>query len=109
MQSVFPRRRLTRPASPSPKDDGFGKSGRRALWIDDLDVHADLERARGRYGRSVGQQNLQWPGQTVFLGSGPTSGSALEPMSDGELATLWLYAHGDTLTPLATLEVHGQH
>jgi len=54
-----------------------------------------------------GRQNLQSPGQTLFLGSGPTSGSAPEPMSVGEVATLWLYAHGDTTTPLATLQITG--
>ena len=54
-----------------------------------------------------GRQNLQWPGQTIFLGTGPTSGTAPEPMSVGEVATLWLYAHGDTTTPLATLQMTG--
>lgn len=56
-----------------------------------------------------GQQNLQSPGQKLFLGSGPSSGTAPEPMSVGEVATLWLYAHGDTTTPLATLQMTGQH
>jgi hypothetical protein len=56
-----------------------------------------------------GEQNLQSPGRKLFLGSGPTSGTALEPMSVGEVATLWLYAHGDTTTPLATLHITGQH
>ena len=56
-----------------------------------------------------GEQNLQNPGQTLFLGTGPASGSALEPMSVGEVAWLWLYAHGDTSKPIATLQVTGQH
>jgi len=56
-----------------------------------------------------GRQNLQSPGQTIFLGSGPTAGTAPEPMSVGEVATLWLYAHGDTSTPLAILNISGQH
>lgn len=56
-----------------------------------------------------GRQNLQSPGQMIFLGSGPSSGTAAEPMSVGEVATLWLYAHGDTTTPLATLHITGQH
>jgi hypothetical protein len=56
-----------------------------------------------------GEQNLQSPGQKLFLGSGPSSGTALEPMSVGEIATLWLYAHGDTTTPLAILHLTGQH
>jgi hypothetical protein len=53
-------------------------------------------------GRGLGRQK-------IFLGSGPESGSAEEPMSVGEAATLWIYAHGDTTTPLATLEISGQH
>jgi hypothetical protein len=56
-----------------------------------------------------GVQNLQSPGRVLFLGSGPTSGTAAEPMSVGEVATLWLYKHGDTTTPLATLHVTGRH
>jgi hypothetical protein len=56
-----------------------------------------------------GVQNLQSPGQVLFLGSGPSSGTAPEPMSVGEVATLWLYNHGDTTTPLVTLHVTGQH
>lgn len=56
-----------------------------------------------------GQQNLQSPGQTQFLGSGPGSGTASEPMTVGETATLWLYAHGDSATPLATLQISGTH
>jgi hypothetical protein len=56
-----------------------------------------------------GVQNLQNPGQVLFLGSGPASGTAPEPMSVGEVATLWLYKSGDTTTPLATLHVTGQH
>ena len=54
-----------------------------------------------------GRQNLQSPGQTIFLGTGPTSGTAPEPMSVGEVATLWLYVWGDTTRPLATLQITG--
>jgi len=56
-----------------------------------------------------GVQNLQSPGQVLFLGSGPPSGTTSAPMSVGEIATLWLYNHGDTTTPLVTLHVTGQH
>jgi len=54
-----------------------------------------------------GRQNLQSPGQTIFLGTGPTNGTAPEPMSVGEIATLWLYVSGDTTRPLATLQITG--
>ena len=57
----------------------------------------------------LGQQNLQNPGEVLFLGSGPNHGSAPEPMSVGEVATLWLYNHGDRTTPIATLRVTGRH
>jgi len=30
-------------------------------------------------------------------------------MSVGEVAWLWLYAHGDTSKPIATLQVTGRH
>jgi hypothetical protein len=30
-------------------------------------------------------------------------------MSVGEVATLWLYAHGDRSTPLAILNISGRH
>jgi hypothetical protein len=56
-----------------------------------------------------GEQNLQNANQKLLLGTAGPSGSALEPMSVGELATLWLYAHGDTTTPLAILNMTGQH
>ncbi len=56
-----------------------------------------------------GVQNLQSPGQKLFLGSGPPSGSAQEPMSVGEVATLYLYMTGTTSDALATLQVTGQH
>ena len=56
-----------------------------------------------------GVQNLESPGQDIFLGSGPTSGSALEPISVGEVATLTLYKHGGKSTLLATLHITGQH
>ncbi|HEX3761368.1 MAG TPA: hypothetical protein VHW23_21880 [Kofleriaceae bacterium] len=60
-------------------------------------------------GSKYGEQNLENPGQTLFLGTGPASGSAPEPMSVGEVAWLWLYAHGDTSKPIATLQVTGRH
>jgi hypothetical protein len=55
-----------------------------------------------------GVQNLENPGQWLFLGSGPNSGSAPEPITIGEIATLKLYPHGNTTVlpsgpPLATL------
>jgi hypothetical protein len=56
-----------------------------------------------------GEQNLQNPGQIVFLGSGPSSGSASEPISVGEVATLWLYQHNEPVEPLATLTISGRH
>lgn len=56
-----------------------------------------------------GEQNLQNPGQTLFLGTGAASGTAPAPMSVGEDAWLWLYFHGDTTKPIATLEVTGRH
>jgi hypothetical protein len=57
----------------------------------------------------LGVQNLEHPGQVLFLGSGPSAGTALEPMSVGEVATLWLYNHGDRTTPIATLHIAGRH
>jgi hypothetical protein len=56
-----------------------------------------------------GEQNLQSPGQLIYLGSGPGSGSALEPMSVGELATLKLYNSDNALYPIAVIQVSGQH
>lgn len=56
-----------------------------------------------------GQQNLQSPGQLIYLGSGPGSGSALEPMSVGEFATLKLYNSDNAQFPIAVIQVSGQH
>jgi hypothetical protein len=56
-----------------------------------------------------GEQNLQNPGQTLLLGTSGSPGSTLAPMSVGELATISLYAHGDTTTPLAILNISGRH
>lgn len=56
-----------------------------------------------------GEQNLQSPGQLLYLGSGPGSGSALEPMSVGEVATLKLYNSDNAMFPIAVIQVTGQH
>jgi hypothetical protein len=54
-----------------------------------------------------GEQNQYLPGQKLFLGTVANSGSASEPISVGEVATLWMYAHGDTSTILAQLDISG--
>jgi len=56
-----------------------------------------------------GQQNLYLPGQNILLGTVAGYGSAVQPMSVGEIATLTMYQHGDMTTPLAVLHITGTH